>query len=50
MQGFYTHEVFHDEILKIEVCDVKILVDHMLVSVPARKNDQYRQGHILPVI
>ena len=39
-----------DEILRIEVCDVKILVDHMLVSVPERKNDQYRQGHIIPVI
>ena len=26
-----------DEILKMKVCDVKILVDHMLVSVPARK-------------
>ena len=39
-----------DEILKIKVCDFKILVDHMLVSVPERKNDQYRQGHIVPVI
>ena len=40
-----------NEILKIEVCDVKILVDHLLVSVPGRKkNDQYRQGHIVPVI
>ena len=39
-----------DEILKIKVCDFKILVDHMLVSVPERKNYQYRQGHIVPVI
>ena len=30
--------------------DVKIHVDHMLVSVPERKNDKYRQGHIVPVI
>ena len=29
-----------DEILKIKVCDVKIHVHHMLVSVPERKNDQ----------
>ena len=39
-----------DEILKMKVCDVKIHADHMLVSVPERKNDQYRQGHIIPVI
>ena len=39
-----------DEILKMKVCDVKIHADHMLVSVPERKNDPYRQGHIIPVI
>ena len=39
-----------DEILKMKVCDVKIHADHMLVSVPERKNDQYRQGHVIPVI
>ena len=39
-----------DEILKMKVCDVKIHADHMLVSVPERKNDQYRQGHIMVVI
>ena len=38
-----------DEILKMKVCDFKIHADHMLVSVPERKNDQYRQGHIIPV-
>ena len=35
-----------DETLKIMVCDAKIHVDHTLVSVPERKNDLYRQGHL----
>ncbi|EDO47029.1 predicted protein [Nematostella vectensis] len=34
-----------DELLKIKVSDITIKDDHMLIQVPKRKNDQFREGH-----
>ena len=34
-----------DEILRMSISDVSIFPVHMLVSLPKRKKDQYREGH-----
>ena len=34
------------ELLKVKIKDVKIFDTHMSITVPKRKNDQFRKGHV----
>ena len=37
------------ELLKVKVGDIKFNDSHMSINVPKRKNDQFRQGHIVNI-
>ncbi|XP_068706852.1 uncharacterized protein [Montipora foliosa] len=39
-----------DEILRMSISDISIFPEHMLVSLPKTKNDQFREGHSLYLI
>ena len=37
------------ELLQVKVQDIKFFPSHMSISIPKRKNDQYREGHVVSV-
>ena len=37
------------ELLKVKLKDIKFFQTHMEISVPKRKNDQYREGHVVNI-
>ena len=38
------------ELLKVKLKDIKFFQTHMEISVPKRKNDQYREGHVVNIL
>ena len=37
------------ELLKVKLRDINFFQTHMAISVPKRKNDQYREGHVVNI-